>query len=56
MDGQVLKDIFTESFQETVQIRDQLPQSATSIPTVTDLSGQEEDEILERLRGLGYVD
>lgn len=55
MDGQVLTDAFTQDVQATMRVGYQAPQPELA-PKAVDLATQEEDEILERLRGLGYVE
>ncbi len=55
MDGEVLADVFEPDLRETIQVHFQTPQDDSARPA-SDLSQQEEREILERLRGLGYVD
>jgi predicted AlkP superfamily phosphohydrolase/phosphomutase len=55
MDGQVLSDAFTQEFRAAMRIGYQTLQPEM-VPKAVDLSAQEEDEILGRLRGLGYVE
>jgi predicted AlkP superfamily phosphohydrolase/phosphomutase len=55
MDGKVLANVFEQGMRESMQISYQAAQLAPADNTF-DLSRQEESEILERLRGLGYVD
>jgi predicted AlkP superfamily phosphohydrolase/phosphomutase len=55
MDGLVLTDAFTRDFQAVMQVGYHTPQPELA-PKAVDLSAQEQDEILERLRGLGYVE
>ena len=55
MDGQVLTDAFLADRLAALPIRYQDPRSLPEAPAVK-LTEQEEEGILERLRGLGYVD
>jgi predicted AlkP superfamily phosphohydrolase/phosphomutase len=55
MDGHVLLDAFTPDLQSTLQLRYQASRPEL-VRTGVDLSSADEDEILDRLRGLGYVD
>jgi len=55
MDGQVLTNAFVEDIQVTMQVGYQAPKQDAAAQAI-DLSAKDEDEILERLRGLGYVE
>lgn len=54
MDGQVLTDALSQEAQAEMKVRYQ-ETLRTEISKVDSLSAQEDDEILGRLRGLGYV-
>ncbi|MCR4408063.1 MAG: hypothetical protein NUW24_14280 [Anaerolineae bacterium] len=54
MDGQVLHDIFEPAFEETHAVRYQVA-TAVELPEAYALSSEEEVEIEDRLRGLGYL-
>jgi predicted AlkP superfamily phosphohydrolase/phosphomutase len=55
MDGQILTDAFIPDTQVDLQVGYQKPQHNV-LAGSADLSEQAEDEILDRLRGLGYVE
>ena len=54
MDGRVLHEIFQPAFEETHAVRYQVAAAAGSREAQV-LSSEEEAEIEDRLRGLGYL-
>jgi hypothetical protein len=53
MDGRVLEEFFTPEFLSAHPV--QLGETAQSVPQGRGYSPQEEEELAQRLKGLGYV-
>jgi arylsulfatase A-like enzyme len=55
MDGRPLLDVFTDEFRGGRPVETRARDSATAGDRVDPYSVEEEDEIMDRLKGLGYI-
>lgn len=56
MDGRPLEGMFSHAFQSTREVSRRAAEGKAPVRDETALTASEEQEVLERLRGLGYVD